>query len=62
VWSQLDFALDEPALYQYSYSSPDGKSFVAKAVGELACSGTAEIYEMHGTIENGEAHTELRRP
>src|SRR5215475_15754415 len=36
VWKELDFLIDEPTLYQYSYqASADGQSFVAKAIGDL---------------------------
>src|SRR5262249_37765754 len=51
AWQQLDFAIDEPHLYQYAYES-DGKTFTARAVGDLDCNGSAVSYEIHGTLDS----------
>lgn len=63
VWKALDFQVDEPTLFQYSYSaSPDGQSFIAKAVGDLDCDGTFVTYELRGTARNGNPTLTLIEP
>src|SRR5260221_136399 len=37
VWTAMEFAVDEPGRYRYSYESADGKSFTALAVGDADC-------------------------
>ncbi len=61
VWKALDFEIDEPTLFQYSYQS-DGKTFTAKAVGDLDCDGTTITYELHGTSEGGNPAVTLIEP
>jgi len=56
-WTKLDFQMDEPHFYQYSYES-DGKTFVAKAVGDLDCDTTMITYEVRGTSVAGKAEIE----
>ena len=51
VWQALDFQIDDPHLYRYAYSSQDGKTFVAKAIGDLDCDGTEAEYVMSGSID-----------
>ena len=51
VWQALDFEVDEPSSYRFDYSSSDGKSFVAHAVGDLDCDGVPATYELDGTID-----------
>jgi type IV pilus assembly protein PilA len=51
LWTELDFMIDEPHLYRYSYSSQDGKSFVAKAAADLDCDGQEAEYVMTGTLD-----------
>jgi type II secretory pathway pseudopilin PulG len=63
TWKELDFQIDEPTLFQYSYSaSPDGQSFVAKAVGDLDCDGTFITYELRGSATGGNPSTMLIEP
>lgn len=63
VWKQLDFAIDEPTRYQYKYAgAPDGKSFVANAIGDLNCDGTVATFELRGSIENGSPVVKLVQP
>ncbi len=52
LWSELEFSIDEPHLFQYSYES-DGKTVTATAIGDLDCDGTTITYklEMNGTPE-----------
>jgi len=52
TWKLLGFAIDQPSLFQYSYTS-DGQTFTANAVGDLDCDGTPVIYVARGTIVNG---------
>jgi hypothetical protein len=61
VWRALDFDVSSPSLYQYSYES-DGKTFTARAVGDLDCDGVPATWELKGTSEAGEAHVALTRP
>ena len=63
VWQALDFSIDEPSLYRYSYESKDGKTFVAKAVGDLDCDGQEATYELDGKIdEAGNPTVTLTKP
>jgi hypothetical protein len=48
VWSKLDFQLDEPTLFTYSYEG-DGKTVTATAVGDLDCDGTTITYKLEMT-------------
>ena len=47
-WQHLEFEIDEPSKYQYSYTS-DGKNFTAYAIGDLDCDGVAATFTMVGT-------------
>ena len=62
-WQQLDFQIDEPHLFQYTYT-PDatGSSFTATAVGDLDCDGTAITYGLFGTSSQGNPATSLTEP
>src|SRR5258706_4607657 len=51
VWKSLEFSIDEPSLYRYSYESKDGKSFTATAVGDADCDGKNATYTLTGTID-----------
>jgi Tfp pilus assembly protein PilE len=61
VWKALDFQIDEPTLYQYSYRS-DGQRFVARAVGDLDCDGQMVTYELTGSVDNGNPSVTLTEP
>jgi len=61
-WIELEFTVDEPHFFRYSYSS-DGKTFTARAVGDLDCDSETVTYTMTGTIEaNGNPSTMLEKP
>lgn len=45
-WAELEFQIDDPHLFRYSYES-DGKTFTAKAVGDLDCDENEITY---GTV------------
>jgi hypothetical protein len=63
VWRGLDFQIDEPTRFQYSYrASADGQSFVAKAVGDLDCDGVFITYELAGVAVDGNPTVTLTEP
>jgi hypothetical protein len=63
VWAALDFQIDEPTLFQYSYSaSADGQQFLAKAIGDLDCDGVFITYELAGRVSNGAPAVTLTEP
>jgi len=62
VWKELDFQIDEPSLYRYSYESTDGQTFTATAVGDTDCDGKLATYTLTGKIEGGAATTNLVKP
>ena len=51
TWRALNFIVDYPSLYQYEYLS-DGKSFTARAVGDLNCDGVFSTFERVGRIDD----------
>jgi hypothetical protein len=63
VWKALSFTIDEPSLYRYSYTSTDGKSFVATAAGDADCDGKEAIFTLKGSLDAGGNPTvELTKP
>ena len=50
-WKTLDFQIDEPGRYRYSYESADGKTFTATAVGDLDCGGKPETFTLTGSLD-----------
>jgi Tfp pilus assembly major pilin PilA len=63
VWKDLDFQIDEDSLFQYSYeASPDGQSFIAKAIGDLDCDGTFITYTLEGAAVSGNPSVRLTEP
>jgi hypothetical protein len=52
VWAALEFSIDEPNLFQYSYES-DGKTVTMTAVGDPSCGGKPETYKVEAKIDNG---------
>ena len=61
VWQALDFQLDEPSLFQYTYES-DGKTFHAEAIGDLDCDGIFITYKLDGTSDGGNPSVKLTAP
>jgi hypothetical protein len=61
TWSALDFQIDEPNLFQYTYES-DGKTFKATAVGDVSCGGHPETYTLNGKVVDGNPVLELVEP
>jgi hypothetical protein len=62
VWQSLDFQLDRPHYFQYTYESTDGQSFTATAVGDLDCDGTTVTYVLEGKVVNGAPTIRLVEP
>jgi len=61
AWQKFDFAVYGRQHFQYSYES-DGKSFVAKAVGDLDCDGVDVTYTLVIDVRDGDAHGEITKP
>jgi hypothetical protein len=61
VWKALEFAVDEPSVYRYSYES-DGKTFTALAVGDADCDTNMATFTLKGTVDNGNPTVELTEP
>lgn len=62
VWRALDFQIDAPHYYQYTYESADGQSFTATATGDLDCDGTTVTYVLEGYVMDGAPRTRLTEP
>jgi type II secretory pathway pseudopilin PulG len=60
AWQQLDFSIDQPHQFRYSYQS-DGQTFTARAVGDLDCDGSAVTYEIRGVISGSGIPTFSKR-
>jgi hypothetical protein len=61
-WEALDFDIEEPSYFQYSYESADGQSFTAKAIGDLDCDGTKVEWVLTGKATGGNPTVELVSP
>lgn len=62
VWKALEFSIDDPSLYRYTYESTDGKTFKATAVGDTDCDGKAATFTLTGTADNGAPAVNLEKP
>jgi hypothetical protein len=62
IWRALDFTLDAPHYFQYTYESADGQSFIATATGDLDCDGTFVTWTLKGTTLGGVPRTEIVEP
>ena len=52
-WIALQFSVDDPHYYQYTYVSPDVYgSFTARARGDLDCDTEFSTFEMFGVIDS----------
>ena len=61
VWTALDFRIDEPSVYRYSYES-DGKTFMALAVGDADCDTKLATYTLRGSVDGGTPKVDLTPP
>lgn len=62
VWDALDFEVSDPAYFQYAYESKDGKSAVARAVGDLDCDMVTVTFEMRCEAPAGDVVCTLTKP
>lgn len=62
VWEQLDFAVDEPAYFQYAYDATEPGRARVRAVGDLDCDGTTIEYVLEATTSGGEPTFTLTPP
>jgi len=53
IWLTMAFRVEQPSSFQYSYQS-DGWTYLARAVGDPACSGHAITLELHGSTYRGD--------
>lgn len=53
VWKELDFAIEEPTFFRYTYESTDGQSFTATAMGDLDCDAITITYKVSGSVKDG---------
>jgi hypothetical protein len=63
VWQAMEFSIDEPSLYRYSYESTDGKTFTATAIGDADCDSTMATYTLTGKLDaSGNPSVDLTEP
>lgn len=61
TWDALMFEMTASHLFQYAYDG-DGKTFEARAVGDLDCDGQTVTYVLRGRVVNGNPSYELMKP
>jgi hypothetical protein len=61
VWQALDFSIEEPHRFRYTYES-DGKTATATAIGDLDCDGTAITYTLSATAPDGTPTVQITEP
>jgi len=61
-WAAMEFTIDEPHRFRYSYESADGTTFTATAVGDLDCSGKPQTFTLKGSVDAGNPKVELQEP
>jgi type IV pilus assembly protein PilA len=62
AWAALDFQIDEPSLFVYTYDSTVSSVFTATATGDLDCDGTPIAYVLNGAAVNGNPAVTLVEP
>ena len=51
TWVALEFSIEDPHYYSYQYEvGADGKSFTARAFGDLDCDGDYSTFKMHNEM------------
>jgi type IV pilus assembly protein PilA len=60
-WQAMDFQLDEPFYFQYSYTGT-ATAYTANAVGDLDCDTNAITYSLVGSTLNGNPSAALTKP
>ncbi len=61
AWTELDFQIDEPTLFQYRAHST-ATAFDAEAVGDLDCDGAEVTYKLHVEAGQGAPTVTLTEP
>lgn len=61
VWASLDFTIDDPNRFRYSYQS-DGKSATATAIGDLDCDGDFITYKLEVVSQGGNPVATITEP
>jgi hypothetical protein len=51
VWQQLEFSIDEPSRFQYTYQS-DGKTVAVTGTGDVDCSGTPQMWKLDASVNS----------
>jgi type IV pilus assembly protein PilA len=63
TWDALDFQIDEPHFFQYSYTGvAGGATLTATAVGNLDCDANSITYTLAGTSTGGNPAFNLTEP
>lgn len=62
AWGALDFTIDEPGLFQYTFSGGTTTSASATADGDLDCNGVHGIWTLHITNASGNIQTTIQAP
>jgi type IV pilus assembly protein PilA len=62
VWASLDFQIDEPNLFAYTYSGTALTAANATAVGDLDCDTTMITYSLNLTATNGNPAAQIYEP
>ena len=60
-WAALDFQIDEPTLFYYSYTGI-ASTFTALATGDLDCDGTEISYTLTGLSDKGNPSVTIAEP
>jgi prepilin-type N-terminal cleavage/methylation domain-containing protein len=60
-WSALDFQIDEPSLFYYTYKGT-ASTFTALATGDLDCDGTEINYTLTGLSDKGNPSVTITEP
>lgn len=61
-WAALEFSIDEPGQYGYSYAPSTGSSFNAYAYGDVDCDNTPAVFTLQGAVVNGNPQMNLVPP
>jgi prepilin-type N-terminal cleavage/methylation domain-containing protein len=62
VWLELDFHIDELALFSYHYESTASNHATATAVADLDCDGTTAAYTLDLSLANGNPAATITAP
>jgi hypothetical protein len=60
-WQELDFSIDEPHRFRYSYDGT-AESFTARAIGDLDCDGAGVEITATGSVKDGAPIVQISDP